>query len=279
MHQIFARIRSRLQDLSLCDFISAVLIKKTHLIEPGAQSLPTIFDNQLRDVNFPYDLQADAKMLYLRWATGNIDPHLLRGIVSKQGQNAQQRSFRSHSIEANYKFKISSKYLGEGDLINGQWWPLQVCAVRDGGHGEIEGGIHGEKGKGAYSIVLSGGGYKNEDSGDTIKYCGTLGTNDSPSTATKYMITAYSNQQPIRVLRSSGLPAGNPYRPAKGLRYDGLYVIDAYDILDADTSMHRFNLRRLSGQDPIRNQGEGARPSKEELDEFRKVMEMLGRGV
>ena len=41
--------------------------------------------------------------------------------------------------------------------------------MRDGAHGEIEAGIHGQPGKGAYSIVLSGSGYSDIDEGNTLK--------------------------------------------------------------------------------------------------------------
>jgi hypothetical protein len=48
------------------------------------------------------------------------------------------------------------------------------CTVRDGVHGAAQGGIYGKAGKGAYSIVLSGGNhYSDVNKGDTIWYSGT----------------------------------------------------------------------------------------------------------
>ena len=81
---------------------------------------------------------------------------------------------------------------------------------------------------------------------------------------------------PVRVLRSSGLPATNPYRPAKGLRYDGLYDIVEYEVLDEATAMHRFSLMRRDGQDPIRYKGVERRPTDEELAEHTKIRTLLG---
>jgi len=52
------------------------------------------------------------------------------------------------------------------DLINGQWFANRACAYRDGAHGEMEAGVCGEKGEGAYSIVLANAGYADEDHGE-----------------------------------------------------------------------------------------------------------------
>ena len=40
--------------------------------------------------------------------------------------------------------------------------------MRDGAHGELEGGIHGQPGKWAYSIVLGGGGYSDVDESNKV---------------------------------------------------------------------------------------------------------------
>lgn len=91
------------------------------------------------------------------------------------------------------------------------------------------------------------------------------------------MIQAMEKRTAIRVLRSSTLPASNIYRPAKGLRYDGLYVIDDVELLDPGTSMYRFKLVRLEGQRPIRYQGKEIRPSVSELHELAKVHHMFAK--
>ena len=84
------------------------------------------------------------------------------------------------------------------------------------------------------------------------------------------MLKAHGSQQPVRVLRSSSLPASNSYRPARGIRYDGLYRIISHEILDQKTAMYRFSLSRLEEQDPIRYRGAG------KIVEVNKIRDLKG---
>lgn len=113
------------------------------------------------------------------------------------------------------------------------------------------------------------------DKGDTIEYCGTQGAEGSPSAGTNLMLKAYETHQPVRVLRSSSLPATNTYRPARGIRYDGLYQIIDHEILDEKKAMYRFSLSRVGGQDPIRHSGEGKIPSNAQVVELNKIREKI----
>ena len=90
------------------------------------------------------------------------------------------------------------------------------------------------------------------------------------------MLRSYETQQPLRVLRSASLPTTNPYRPARGLRYDGLYEIISHEILDVETCMYRFSLSRIGGQDPIRCSGDGMIPSNAQLLELNKIRKQIG---
>ena len=90
------------------------------------------------------------------------------------------------------------------------------------------------------------------------------------------MLKSYETQQPVRVLRSASLPAINTYRPARGLRYDGLYRITDHEVLDVKTWMYRFALSRLEGQDPIRYSGEGMIPSNAQILELDKIRKQIG---
>ena len=138
----FSRIRQRLQAMESFPFLSLMLVKKSGLLEDGG--LPLIFENRVRGVSFPSDIRADADILFRKWMSGQIDPHLLRGIMTKAGTGKGEKVHKSHSIEKDFIGKVSCNYVGAGDLVNGQWWALQLCAIRDGAHGEVEAGIHGQ---------------------------------------------------------------------------------------------------------------------------------------
>lgn len=142
MTQSLGRIRQRLQQMEFYTSLSPILVKKSGLLDDGGLHL--IFENRVQGVYFPHDIRADADILFRKWMGGQIDPHLFRGIVTKTGTAKEERGFKSHSIDPNFAGKISSNYVGAGNLVNGQWWPLQLCAKRDGAHGEREAGIHGQ---------------------------------------------------------------------------------------------------------------------------------------
>ena len=140
--ETFGRIRQRLQAMEFFPFLSLMLVKKSGLL--NEEGLPLIFENRVRGVCFPSDVRADADMLFRKWMSGQIDPHLLRGIMTKSGTGKGEKIHKSHGIEKDFAGKVSCNYVGAGDLVNGQWWALQLCAIRDGAHGEVEAGIHGK---------------------------------------------------------------------------------------------------------------------------------------
>lgn len=273
--RLYSEIRQRLHQMEFYDFISGVILKKSKVLD-DTRGLAAIFDeNSSHAVHYPWDIRADAESLYLRWMHGITDPHLLRGITTaRKTTNGTKRT--THKLDAAYEHRRSCNHVGPGELQNGQWWPLQVAAMRDGAHGEIEAGIHGKPEKGAFSVVLSGGGYADEDEGATIRYCGTSGSGGKPSLGTGYLLRACSLGNAVRVLRSAALPARNPYRPSRGLRYDGMYDVVSFEVLDEVTAMHRFRLERRRGQDPIRCSGVEARPTNEEVAEYTKIRGLLG---
>ena len=280
LDQHFTKIRDNLHQLEFYDFLSENrnaenLINQSGLLEDDG--LPAMYADGLITLLYPVDIRLDCQALYRKWSLGNYDPHLLRGITTKQGSNKDGRNFRHHVLDRNYGFVRPCNYYGSGQLVIGQWWPLQICALRDGAHGEMEAGIYGRPGEGAYSVVVSGGGYANIDKGDTIEYCGTPGSKDTPSVNTKHLIKSCELGRQVRVLRSSQLPAGNPWRPAQGLRYDGLYAVDGWEVLDVDTAMYRFKLTRVAHQPDIRCQGPGIRPTEVEIRQHDRVKGLFGR--
>ena len=266
LNDAMSAVRNRLHKMEFYDFVTDIVVVKSKLLED--EGLPAIFESKV----FPWDVRADSLTLFKKWAAGSFDPDPFRGIITKKGVAANGRKTQSRSLEPNYPFKVSPNYSGQGKLTNGQWWPMQICTIRDGAHGALEGGIHGATGKGAFSIILSSGGYADIDQGDTIQYCGTSGEEGKPTEYTKRMLESCQLKNPVRVLRSSALASEHSlYRPAKGIRYDGLYDVTAFELLDEGTSMYRFTLNRCPDQQPIRYRGEEARPTEQELDQYYKI--------
>ena len=142
----FNKISHRIQSMEFFTTLTHILIKKSGLLDDGG-GLSVIFENRASGISFPFYLRADAKILYRKWMSGQIDPHLFRGIVTKKGTAKEDKGFKSHSIQPDFPGKVSCNYIGAGTLLSGQWWPLQMCSKRDGAHGEIEAGIHGQVGR------------------------------------------------------------------------------------------------------------------------------------
>ncbi|KAI9805859.1 MAG: hypothetical protein M1825_000473 [Sarcosagium campestre] len=270
----FAAVRHKLHQMEFFDFLSGVIVKKSKVLDDRS-GLPRIFDDP-DNINYPWDIKLDAEALFIRWMQGDLDTHLLRGIETSNKKRANGKTAMGHSLQKDYAARRSCNVVGDNGLVNGQWWPMQICAMRDGAHGEIEAGIHGQHGKGALSVLLSSGAYDDKDEGDRILYCGTSGSEGKPTTGTKYMKESERLRIPVRVLRSSALPQSNGYRPSRGLRYDGVYDIVDSEILDVDTAMHRFTLQRQEGQTPIRCSGEENRPTPFEIAAYTKIRHLLG---
>ena len=76
--------------------------------------------------------------------------HAMRGIL------IGGESRRRYRLDKNYHpSPRSHKEFGHNGLEVGDWWPQRICALRDGAHGAIQGGIAGSFLTGAFSIVVS----------------------------------------------------------------------------------------------------------------------------
>ncbi|KAI9730707.1 MAG: hypothetical protein M1834_005676 [Cirrosporium novae-zelandiae] len=265
------RVRDEVHKMEFFPFLDGPIIKLSRVLEKG-HGLRLLFDGTWA-FKFPRDIRLDAQALFSRWMKGDIDHDLLRGIMVLKNGNAQ-KTCTSRSIWTEHPFLIPSNHIGQGSLHNGQWWPFQVCAIRDGAHGAIEAGIYGDLEKGAYSIVISNDEYANIDEGDKITYCGTRNKDHNPTFYTRCMLISSATHNEIRVLRSFRLSSKNKYRPTLGFRYDGLYKITGYEILDIDTAMYRFTLVRVNGQGSIRFEGAAKRPTPYEIQEYNKIRDI-----
>ncbi|KAI7156176.1 hypothetical protein KC349_g6445 [Hortaea werneckii] len=237
--------------------------------------LQQIFDPEcMAGVPYPEWLQADAKELYNKWRNKNFETNLFWGLEAGRAATRHAEG-RTTTIDWNAVNRVSCDHHGNESIVNGQWWPLQLCLLRDGAHGQSQQGIHGKKGHGAFSCVIAGGlapdnqPYPNIDEGNTVYYCGTDSNDGSVTEGTSRLIESKESGKPIRLIRSHNLK--NEYAPEKGFRYDGLYKIVDFETLDPPNSKrqrHRFKMVRVEGQPPMRGTGDGKRPTKEELEQL-----------
>ena len=209
-------IRRHLNKMEFFDFLSANILHQSSIL--GDDGLGHVVADKGRI--FPPDIRDDAYRLLRRWKLGRFETDLLAGITTVLGEHGAHRT-----QDRSYVFSATSQYIGSGMLVVGDWWPFQICCVRDGAHGEMEAGISGDFVNGAFSIVMSGCKYENDvDDGDRIEYCGTKGNGNDESAGTKQLLLSHANNNSIRVLRSHSLPKENKYRPVKGIRYGKVFL-------------------------------------------------------
>jgi hypothetical protein len=251
--------------------LSALTIRVKRLLHNDS-GLPAIFTSTT--VDYPWYIKEDAAELYIKWWQKDTNPDLFRGIKLGRTKNAKLgRDSAADSLDPKFKRRKGNVH-GNNHLRNGQWWPSQLCAVRDGAHSATIAGICGKTGEGAFSCVLSGGSYPNVDNGDEIWYYGTESDDPSrPTDSTQYMIESSLNDTPVRVLRTSKMTTEGPndYRPTAGMRYDGLYKVVDYEVKDKYKQVHLFHLVREPDQGPIRHTGPEVRPTPEELETLAKA--------
>lgn len=260
---ILSQLRSQVQQANL-----AILPERSPTTTSSFENIVERILSDPASQSFPWDVCRDMATVVNRLKNGPLDGSLLRGIYIKRStlQDGAKRNWKV--IDQNYEHRKECNVAGANGLVNGQWWLERVDALRDGAHGSREAGIHGLMGHGAFSIVIASGGYADKDNGEVVEYCGTASKTSTPTTSTKYMEESYRKRHPLRVLRGVST---SEYAPSEGIRYDGLYSITEREVLDADTAMYRYTLRRVQGQDPIRYQGVEKRPNPFEIAERKRI--------
>ena len=109
------------------------------------------------------------------------------------------------------------------------------AAMRAAGiHKQMQAGIAGKAGRGAESIVISGGYEDDKDFGSEIIYTGQGGRDGSGKHTSDQklergnlaLVTSELEKLPLRVIR--GADRKNKHAPATGYRYDGLFWVDSH---------------------------------------------------
>ena len=236
-------------------------IKKSRLLD--LNGLPALFEGSHE---YPYDIRADGKELAMKWRHSDFNSDILRYIDFPGGKKLSENRPR-----------FRADHPGEGDLVNGQWFPNQLCTVRDGAHGSAQAGIYGHKGQGAFSVVMAGS-YDDVDDGNFVKYCGakfdeSMVDSREASSTRRLLENLGHPERPVRLIRAAKL--GTKYAPALGYRYDGLYEVFDKEDIEASAGRFRFHMRRLTNQDPIRYEGTERRPTQQEIDQLNLYQQKL----
>jgi len=198
----------------------------------------------------------------------------LRGMIIGKGK----KGMKIYKLDPHYTKKPADVF-GHNGLRVGDWWPFQAFALKDGAHGSKQGGIHGRTNLGAFSVVVSGGIYEenDSDSGDRVLYSGSKGGNEEDATseapytnATKSLVVSTKHNKPVRVFRSAR--NSSRWSPSAGIRYDGLYSVESYTIkTDGERKkFYQFVLVRLQDQAPI----DRTRPTAVEIAALDRIREM-----
>lgn len=260
-------IRTQLHDFEYMKEITQLVMKDSGLLTMTS-GLPQLFLRRRDGFSFPFDIVADAKALHRKWCRADFDPDIMRGLLSGTGKNR-----KVNSLDPNYPHRLNGDFIGSGDLVSGQWWPVLIAALRDGAHNASQAGICWGK-QGVTSILVAGKYPEDEDNGDEIIYTGTEGTSGDATEATKQLLAVVGKQKPVRVIRSSELTS--QYSPEEGYRYDGLYDVVESTLLDRQKSHYKFRLLRCPDQDPIRWTGIGARPTPQDKFAYHTHKRLLG---
>ncbi|KAG8629898.1 hypothetical protein KVT40_001517 [Elsinoe batatas] len=257
---------SLIQRIHDCFFtpVTGQLVRDHFLFHPAG--LPSIIGAPAT-ISLPFYIRLDAENLFHKWANRDFGTDLLHGLNYSAKDNL--------SLKDNYALKHIGAVHGNNNLVNGQWWPFQMCLVRDGAHTSAMGGIGGRTGSGAYSVIMAGGldsenkPYPDDDQGDTVLYCGTDGADGKLTANTTLLLENINLGQPVRFMRSAKVHS--KYAPEVGIRYDGLYRVVDFEVLDRGRQRYRFELKREAGQDPIRWEGEGKRPTRQEVEAVERL--------
>jgi hypothetical protein len=198
------------------------------------------------------DIETDASLSDDKSDAESIDSFTdaMRGIIVKRGRNGM----KVYTVDKAYHRPAS--VFGHNCIKVGDWWPLQICALRDGAHGSRMGGIAGKANLGAYSVIISGGGgYKDTDEGHTVWYTGSGkdGEDQTLTTGNQALINSSHTRYPVRVLRASKATSSR-FAPSSGLRYDGLYEVAEYDYIANQQGhmVYKFKLVRSRNQEDIK---------------------------
>jgi hypothetical protein len=271
-------LRKLLQELVFTQVSPGSLKRTEFLAKSNVSGLPQMAIN----AKLPWDIRADCKQLFYQYSSECFQYNPFGGLIISYPNNGLRLD---EDPDAQPPYQVNNfRFYGHNGTSNGQWWPRLIGTHRDGTHGHTIAGISGDVKTGAYSILVAMQYEDDRDTGDDIIYTGTRSkTPNKPTNATEYMLASRlprgknKVKNPIRVVRSYKGCEKSKYCPIEGYRYDGLYEVVDYKLLDSLTQHYEFQLQRIADQDPIRWQGEEIRPNAAERAWWAKEQRMQGR--
>jgi hypothetical protein len=184
---------------------------------------------------------------------------IMDGIWLRRNTNTSTNTVTYSRILDPTKEHLLANKFGSNGIEHGTWWPKQICLVRDGAHGCIQGGIYGNLDDGAFSIIVSGSLYSglDEDHGNYLYYSapkpeeGAASNKRQSTDRTQILRQSLYTQKSVRVIRGASKP--NKYAPPVGLRYDGLYTVaeEAVGKTVKGVALAQFKLVRRANQPGI----------------------------
>lgn len=178
------------------------------------------------------------------------DQGIMHGVLMRR--NASGRC--SYTLDERFPRHDGHVY-GHNGLQPGDWFAMQMCACFRGAHDQPQRGIAGDKHRGAYSIVVSGGSYgeTDVDEGDVLYYSAQGASKKNASSqadvvGNQALMASWRTRRPVRVLR--GHKGSRLWAPPLGYRYDGLYkVVGWKERMNKEGGIYkRFKLVREPGQ-------------------------------
>jgi len=200
---------------------------------------------------------------------------IMDGIWLRRNTNTSTNTVTHSRILDPTKEHLLANKFGSNGIEHGTWWPKQICLVRDGAHGCIQGGIYGNLEDGAFSIIVSGSLYSSldEDHGDYLYYSapkpeeGTAPNKRQSTDRTQILRQSLRTQKSVRVIRGASKP--NQYAPPVGLRYDGLYTVAKEEVGKTvnGVALAQFKLVRRANQPGI----DLSKPDSEQQTSFESI--------
>ena len=204
------------------------------------------------------------------------DRAVMRGVKVRVNKTKNKMSY---FLSKSQKHKRADTVGHNGHSV-GDWWPLQICLVRDGVHGSLQGGIYGNSATGAYSITILGDSVYSEMDQDVdgeLHYSGsgslenTDPDNPKETGGTAALQASALAKTPTRVIRGKSKKKASA--PKEGFRYDGLYqVVSQTQLINKKGGAYlQFKLERVAAQPDINK----SRPNVHDLTEFRAIKEAI----